>query len=278
MSNVEIDVRVSGLYQMTSTVVSSSGSCLLVDPGYFPRELEELKGLVEYHGELQAMAFTHGHWDHVVGHLVFPDVPVWVSKTLARDIEEKGDLSTVNIEKVRQFDSRYYVKRPGPYRWPKTVHALSDGEQVLVGDVTVQALHLPGHSRDSLALKVEGAGLLLAGDYLSPCEIPFIDDFQEYYKTLHRLISILDSGDVHEVVPGHGYKMPRDQARDIARDDLSYLYQLMHFRDSGEISAVRYMLLPRASDEVGMRERHMENCKKLGVDFTDEDAGRGKLD
>ena len=46
MAEIQVDVKLSGIWQMTSTVIRSGSSCLVVDPGYFPRELADLVGLV----------------------------------------------------------------------------------------------------------------------------------------------------------------------------------------------------------------------------------------
>jgi len=43
---LQVTVSTSGIWQMTSTILCSGGSCLVVDPGFFPRELRELAGLV----------------------------------------------------------------------------------------------------------------------------------------------------------------------------------------------------------------------------------------
>jgi len=38
MPDLQVDVVLSGIWQMTSTVIVSDRSCLVVDPGYFPRD------------------------------------------------------------------------------------------------------------------------------------------------------------------------------------------------------------------------------------------------
>jgi glyoxylase-like metal-dependent hydrolase (beta-lactamase superfamily II) len=265
MSEIEVDVLVGGLRRTTSTVVSSAGRCLLVDPGYFPREIAELERLLQLRGSLKALAFTHGHWEHIMGGPHFPGASVWASDVLVGDIEDLGQMSRDCLEQARRFDDQWWVDRPEPADWPESLAGLSDGQRRRLGDVTVQALLVPGHSPDSMALLVEEAGLLIAGDYLSPCDIPVVDDFDAYYAALHRFAGLLDKG-VSQVIPGHGWKMEAQEAQAVVRDDLSYLYQLMFFRDSGDLASAPNMLLPRLNENKTIREHHDANCHRLGLE------------
>lgn len=264
MSEVVVDVFIGGLRRMVSSVVASAGRCLLVDPGYFPREIAELGGRVQTLGSLKTLVVTHSHWDRLPAYAHFPDTRVWASETLVKDLEKMGDRYGKNLEQARRFDQQWYIERPGPLRWPKQVYGISDEEKRKVGDVTIRFLLLPGHSSDSLGFLIEESNVLVAGDYLSPCEIPDLDDFDEYYRTLHRLAEILDRG-VAEVIPGRGWKMSGAEARQVARDDLAYLYQLMFFRDSGDWKAAANMLLPRLSEDPQIRKLHTENLRRVGA-------------
>ena len=49
MTDIHVDVKLSGIWQMTSTVIRCGSSCLVVDPGYFPRELADLAGLGDWY-------------------------------------------------------------------------------------------------------------------------------------------------------------------------------------------------------------------------------------
>src|SRR5262245_25142928 len=102
-----IDVRTSGIWQTTSTVIAASGACLVVDPAYFPRELDELAVLARSRGEVRAVVFTHGHWDHVVGWQTFPAAQVWSSPSLARAIASGAEIAARNLTDARTFDARW---------------------------------------------------------------------------------------------------------------------------------------------------------------------------
>lgn len=262
MAKIQVDVRLSGIWQMTSTVIRSGASCLMVDPGYFPRELAELTGLVPKAAKVEAVFFTHSHWDHVMGHGIFPGVPVYTSAVLARSVAERGDLATEAMQKAREYDSRWYVERPWGYSWPTDVRGLDDGGWFNIGNLDIEGFLVPGHAPDCMAIRAES--YLLAGDYLSPCEIPFVDDLAAYRRTLQRLMTIIAAGIAH-VIPGHGPMLSADEARRIGREDLRYLEAVARCAERGDPAAAKAIALPRAADVAGMRGHHLENCRKAGL-------------
>ncbi len=75
-----------------------------------------------------------------------------------------------------------------------------------------------------MAIRVPWAGILIAGDYLSPVEIPMISEGgsrEQYAATLHRLKPLIEASET--VIPGHGAPQSREQALRIHQEDLEYL-------------------------------------------------------
>lgn len=262
MSETRVDVMTSGIWQMASTVIRNGRSCLVVDAGYFPREVADLARLIPKGVSVEALLFTHGHWDHVVGHGMFPGVPVYASSVLARSVAEGGVLATKAMAKAQEFDSRWYVERPWGYGWPSDLRGLDDGGRFKIGDLEIEALLIPGHTPDGMAIR--GEKWLLVGDYLSPCEIPFVDNLADYRRTLERLISLIPTG-IDTVIPSHGPQVSAEQARHIARQDLRYLDSIARCAEHHDVAGALHLRLPRAENVVGMREHHAENCAKAGL-------------
>lgn len=265
MSGIQVHVKSSGIWQMTSTVIVSGGSCLVVDPGYFPRELEEIVRSIPYGATVEALVLTHSHWDHVVGHGMFPDVPVYVSPVLARSAAENSEPARKAMAEAREFDSRWYIERPWGYEWPEKVRGLDDEGWFNIGDLDLQAFLLPGHAPDCLAIRA--GSHLLVGDYLSPCEIPFVEDVAAYRRTLKRLLVMMEA-DVDAVVPGHGRPLSDAEALRIAREDLRYLNAIACCAESGDADAAARISLPRATEVPGMADHHRDNCRNAGLPMT----------
>jgi hydroxyacylglutathione hydrolase len=262
MAEIQVDVRLSGIWQMTSTVIRNGKSCLVVDPGYFPRELADLTGLIPKGAKVEAVLFTHSHWDHVVGHGIFPGVPVYTSSVLTRSVREGGALATEAMSKAREYDSQWYVERPWGYGWPADVRGIDDGGWFNIGDLDIEAFLIPGHAPDCMAIRVEN--WLLVGDYLSPCEIPFVNNLGDYRRTLQRLMNLIGAG-IEHVIPGHGPILSVEEARRIAREDLRYLDAIARCAASNDASAAQQIALPRAVGVYGMADHHLDNCRKAGL-------------
>jgi hydroxyacylglutathione hydrolase len=262
VSKLHVTVRHSGIWQTASTILCSGGSCLVADPAFFPRELQALADGVPRGAAVEALAFTHSHWDHVVGHGMFPDIPVYASSVLVQAVAEHGEPALTAMAKAKTFDGQWYVERPWGYEWPGELRGLDDEGWFNVGDLDVQALMLPGHAADCMGLKAENH--LLVGDYLSPCEIPFVENPVDYRRTLRRLLLVIDAA-IDVVVPGHGPVLSAEEARRIAAEDLRYLEAVLRCAQAGEPEAALTIPLPRAADAPGMRDHHLENCRKAGL-------------
>jgi glyoxylase-like metal-dependent hydrolase (beta-lactamase superfamily II) len=268
-SSLRIETRTSGIWQTNSVVLSASRDVLVLDPAFFPRELDELAALAVRRGENTTVVFSHGHWDHVAGWRHFPGARVLASAALVRGVTQNDAAAARNLDELRDFEDRWYVQREAASSWPAHLRALADGETLRLGHTVVNALAVPGHSADAIALLVPEAGLLLPGDYLSACEIPFVDDLPAYRATLLRFRDQLPS--VLRVVPGHGPELDREAASAILEDDLRYLEALAACAVRRDAAGALAVTLPRAADVPGMAGWHRKNCAALGLPGTTDE-------
>jgi glyoxylase-like metal-dependent hydrolase (beta-lactamase superfamily II) len=188
-------VRQSAWVWSNSIVVRGDDGLVLVDPGIHGAELDELADDVERLGIPVVAGFsTHLHWDHLLWHARFGDVPRYAmpaSAEAAPGVRERGQAMAAESASDVPLDLIALVT-PLP----------EDGGPV-PGEVVAHDAHAVGHA----ALLLADRGVLLAGDMLSDVLIPLLDprrpgQVDAYRTALDRLGAAAEQVDV--VVPGHG--------------------------------------------------------------------------
>lgn len=258
----QLTVFQSPLYQTTSTVVETSDLVLVVDPTWLPHEVETIRHYVEgiRQGRPLYLLFTHSDFDHIIGYGAFPDAVVIGSK----EMEEHPEKEQI-LEMIQQFDSKYYLNRDYPILFPQLDIVVSyDEERVIVGDTKITFYKAPGHTPDGLFAIVEPLGLLIAGDYLSDIEFPFIFHSSEAYEdTLYKVESILNTYSINILVPGHG--QTTDSIEEMKRRQREALDYIQTLRKA--ISEKKQELLDGMIEEFpfykGVKENHQHNQKLI---------------
>ena len=130
---------------------SASRQALVVDPG---AEGERILAALEAAGlRLRSIINTHGHFDHVGANRLL------VEKTGAEMLIHAADLPL--LRGAADHAAAYGLSAEPS---PEPDRLLADGETVTVGEVTLQVLHVPGHSPGGICLY--GGGELFSGDAL----------------------------------------------------------------------------------------------------------------
>jgi glyoxylase-like metal-dependent hydrolase (beta-lactamase superfamily II) len=189
-------VRQSEWVWTNSIVVRGEDGLILVDPGINGSELNELADDLDRLGVPVVAGFsTHPHWDHLLWHVRFGDVPRYATAAGVRFAHE-----------TREQQQEGAAEEGGP-DVPLELIALviplpADGGPV-PGELVEHRAHAVGHA----AVLLADRGVLLAGDMLSDVLIPLFDPRQSdqvgaYETALDRLGEAARHVDV--LVPGHG--------------------------------------------------------------------------
>ena len=188
---VRIEVGAFGPWQTNAYLLwdGRSPDALVVDPGM--GAAAPLMERVAANGlRLHLIANSHGHIDHI-----FDDAPLMRASEAPLAIHP---------------DDAYRLEGRNNYGFElETVTAtvdLREGEQIRIGDLVLDVLHLPGHTEGSVCLYEERRGLLLSGDVLFAGAFGRTDlsggNDEQMVASLARLADAIPAA--VRVLPGHG--------------------------------------------------------------------------
>jgi glyoxylase-like metal-dependent hydrolase (beta-lactamase superfamily II) len=188
-------VRQSEWVWSNAVVVRGEGGLVLVDPGIDGSDLGQLADDVDRLGIPVVAGFsTHLHWDHLLWHSRFGDVPRYAMPAAAHaapGVRERAQAMAAESAAGIPLEL-IGLLTPLP----------ADGGPV-PGQIIEHEAHAVGHA----AVLLADRGVLLAGDMLSDVLIPLLDPRRAgqvgaYETALDRLGEAARHVDV--LVPGHG--------------------------------------------------------------------------
>ena len=193
-----IEVAAFGPWQTNAYLVwdGRSADALVLDPGMgaAPALMQRVadNGLT-----LHVIADSHGHVDHV-----FDNAPL---------VRASGAPLAIHPDDAYRLDGRnnYGFELEAV----TATRQLREGEQVRIGDLVFDVLHLPGHTEGSVCLYEERRALLLSGDVLfagsyGRTDLPGGND-EQMVASLTRLAREIPVG--VRVLPGHGVETTIDR-------------------------------------------------------------------
>ncbi|MEG0384004.1 MAG: MBL fold metallo-hydrolase [Solibacillus sp.] len=201
--NENMTVFQSVLYKTTTTLIETTDAVILIDPNWLPNEVDEIKSYVEriLSNRKLYLIFTHSDFDHIIAAGAFPNAFVIASKAFANNPNKEQA-----VQQIIKFDAQYYISRNYPIDYPAVDLVIEeDGQKLELASLTLVFYLAPGHTEDGLFTVVEQQRILLAGDYLSDVEFPFIDSsYDDYVATMEKAEVIFHKHAIHTLVPGHG--------------------------------------------------------------------------
>jgi glyoxylase-like metal-dependent hydrolase (beta-lactamase superfamily II) len=209
----------SRAYATGCVLVRNGEEAFCIDSPVFPDELEILPAMASQAAfNVVGLLATHADWDHVLARYAFPAASLGMGElSAARLINEPGDAQ----RKLRGFDEELYVTRPSPLSLGHAQRLPVPGV-VELGSGALELQVADGHTPDGMAIWIPWAAVLVAGDYLSPVEIPMVGhSIDAYLATLARLEPWVEQAE--HVVPGHGGPIDGVRALAILREDRAYL-------------------------------------------------------
>ena len=171
-------------------VLLTESSAVVIDPFELTSEIEELLSRVG--AEHKAVILTHGHFDHI------KDASLLREKTGAKILIHKCDEESLLYPHFSLC--ALFGQTLNPFSPDGT---FEDGDKLKIGDITLEVIHTPGHTKGSSCFKT--GNLLFTGDTLFEGSIGRTDfprsDMSEMISSLKRLKGL--EGDF-KIFPGHG--------------------------------------------------------------------------
>lgn len=181
----------------TYILYNENNECIIIDPGfYFDAEKEEFKTFIDNHQLLPKLLLnTHCHLDHVFG-----------NKFIAEEF--KLTLNTHLLEKeILEMAPASGLMFNLPFdNYQGEVSYLKEGDLVILGDDTLEVIHVPGHSPGSICFYCEKQKFIIGGDVLFQNSIGRTDlpygSHQDLLKNIKEKLFTLPEEVI--VYPGHG--------------------------------------------------------------------------
>lgn len=235
------------------TLVRQGEEAFAIDSLVLPEELGLLPSLVQQAGfpEPQGLLVTHADWDHLLAPLAFPDATLGCAESTAARLRAEPGAAQ---RQLRRFDEQLLIERR-PLSLG-AVQPLAVPGRCAIGEHELELHPTSGHTADGMAVWIGWARVLVAGDHLSPVELPGLGEgegmLDAYLATLARLQPLVERAE--HVVPGHGSVLEREAALRVLDEDLAYLHALRERGAGAE--------LPERRRGKVQRELHAQNVAR----------------
>jgi len=244
----DIFVFTSSLYaQVTAGAGWTSEGAVIIDTLPFPNETQQIADFIARRSSngIRYVILSHYHADHIYAAYLFQKAQV-ISHSLCRDwIARHGQtsLDEARAQTPELADARLRV--------PEVVFEGSE-MTLRMGNKTLQLLHSPGHTQDSIVVYVKEDRILFAADTVMP--VPYIVDgvpkaFVESLKMIRAL-------SLENVVQGHGEVVLRGEINETIDSSVRYLETI-------ETKVSRAIAAGKLRED--MREISIESCGKSRI-------------
>lgn len=177
----------------------TSHEAAIVDPGMWtPQECATLDSFISSHRlSVKYLLFTHMHIDHTFG-------ADFARDTYSTEVYAHEADALLGAQRSTQA-KRFHL--PVSALPPLTIgHPLHHGDTLMLGSETIRVLHVPGHSKGSVAYYCPESKMVLTGDALfrngiGRTDLPGGDYAELIHSITDQLLSLPDDTVVY---PGHG--------------------------------------------------------------------------
>lgn len=166
---------------------------IIIDPGASFKEIKDY--LEENELELKFVLLTHGHVDHIisVNDIIDEyDVDVYINQ------EERDFMFDPNLNLSSQMYDKIRIQKK------KNVKTFQEGDKFELGEIVIEVLHLPGHTRGCSSFKYKNrvfVGDTIFSDGVGRTDLPTGSNV-DLEKSINKLLNTYSDNTL--LYPGHG--------------------------------------------------------------------------
>ena len=269
----ELRVVRSDFWGFNAIGVASGGRACVVDPGIRPGDMQLLRDSLD--GRVEEIVLTHSHHDHIRGWMRFPGARVTMPRIAAEKPQDSRDRI---LRAKRRIDEKLGVDDRS-YEYPHADHVFDEHVAFELGELTVEAHFVPGHSNCTSVVLFPELATLCTADYLVSPGLPYCRwearAFEEATRTLRELCR--ERG-VRRILPAHNAPIHGTDAIEAAFDEeLSYFEVLrveverLHAEgesvDAIAARAGRTMTERRGRDLGGRERQDIDNARRVALEY-----------
>ena len=195
---IQLETLIFNSFQVNTFLIwDEPGNCLVVDPAFYSEDEKRVfDDLISEKGlKLTGQINTHCHVDHVLGvhhiqsHYDCPFRAHQKETKVLKNAPLMGNIFGLDVNPISGI-----------------AETIEDNEFIYIGDQSLQAIHVPGHSPGSLAFYSREGGFVITGDALFQGSIGRTDlpggDYDQLIQSIRSRLLVLPAETV--VYPGHG--------------------------------------------------------------------------
>ena len=210
----DIYVFTSEIYaQVTAGVILTEEGAVVVDTLPFPSETSEIARFVRDHSSesVRFIVNTHSHADHIFGNYIFSEADIIAHRLCRRAMAKYAEKGLDQAKEQNPELNDVVVRLPNI--------VFEDEITLRLRGKTIQLIHMPGHTDDSIVALVKEDRVLFSGDVMMPVPYVVWGDTEQMIDSLKKIRKM----NLENIVQGHGEVLLRGEINETIDSSIEYL-------------------------------------------------------
>jgi len=200
--------------QVTATLIASGSTGVLIDTLPFPTETAQIALFARKRcpDGVRFIIYTGHEADHVYGAFLFPKAEIIAHERGREVLLERGEVALARAREQSPEFGSVQIKLP-------TFTFTTGSTTLRLPGKTLEIIHTPGHTPDSVSVLLQEEKILFAGDTVMA--LPTIANGDP--EQLKQSLDLIGSMQLENIVQGHGEMILRGEIKDNLKRQVNYL-------------------------------------------------------